>query len=385
MRAPSDPKYRPCLANGKRIPHTNELGMKSVRFDHPMLKESIQWDWVTNQERNLEKTRKVFQEFVDGEEWAEALGLLKTKARFPYLMSIRSEMSEGAFYRLLRGVLVTNETLRSFRNPLGRLLRRVDLDRVRPLMMARSELKFLQEQPERFLVWRGTGDCNLGWAWSCYEHVAHWYASRYASANTSQQGFVMQGVVNLSDVIAAFVADPKGHGTMIIDPDTVHIMKVNVVGSLCPFDSPEERWAEAERRGAAKRAEAKTQMEAARKTTIQVAETTTTTTKTCTTVTKQTAKMAVVESATVGAPGMTTEATTLTKTPSKTTRMAVAQQNAGTATVEVVKETRTLASAKNSESSGFCASLVGDGIPWYTPSLNSWGSRKPTESPNPSA
>jgi hypothetical protein len=244
MRKPPEAKYRPCLINGKRIPHTTDMGWRGVRIDHPMLKETIQWDMVAGQEGRLKKTREVFRNLVDNEEWAKALSLLHHKQRFPYLLSIKEEMDATTFYWLFRVILTTNETLRSLRNPLGRFLSKVNLEGIQPLLMTPGELRFFRKLPRELIVWRGTGDLSLGWAWTYLGEVAHWYASGYANENANQQGFLLKGSVQAADVVAAFIEHPKGHGTLIINPEKVHILKVDVVGSLCPYLSPEERWKE---------------------------------------------------------------------------------------------------------------------------------------------
>ena len=257
MRKPPEAKYRPCLVNGKRIPHTSPTGVRTYRIDHPMLKTKVPWANRYGEEAQLATSREAFRYFVDTENWAEALGLLEEKARFPYLLSVVDELSAETFYGLLKGILTTNETLRSLRNPLGRHFAKVDLEKVRPLLMSPAELRYFRKLPREFTVWRGTGDFSLGWAWTSLGEDAQWYASHYASGNTNQQGFLLKGCVQAVDVIAAFIEEPTGFGTLIVDPEKVHVLKVDVVGSMCPYVSPEERWQQIQKsRGAKPKAQA---------------------------------------------------------------------------------------------------------------------------------
>lgn len=241
MRKKVDAKFHPCEVRGKRIVTRNQFGLRSYRIVHPFLVLTGEPNGL-RPEDELQYRKDQFRDLVDAESWSEAIRLIREKRQFEYLKSIQRDLTDRDFYTLLRQILTSSQSLRSVGHPLKRYFSGVNHFAIGSLWMTNTELRFLKGLPLRsdLQVWRGTGDGSHGWAWTTSEEVARWYAARYAERNPSHQGIVLKGVVNKNHIVAAFLESPKGHGTLIINPDNVHLLKTEVVGSLCLGPSPEQ-------------------------------------------------------------------------------------------------------------------------------------------------
>lgn len=87
--------------------------------------------------------------------------------------------------------------------------------------MDEDDLKFLDELPEEFPVWRGAkklfartkeGDVQ-GLSWTTDKEKAKWFAQRYSWQGT---GVLLRATVKKEDVLAAFVG--RGESEIVIDP-----------------------------------------------------------------------------------------------------------------------------------------------------------------------
>ena len=214
---------------------------------HPLLQCTGNWDEVEVAKQELEERVALFLGAARKEDWLVCVGLLGPRYRVNFLNAISHKCSLKKFCELLKFVLTEGSLLRPQATLLHRTFKRLQARKAdgqdyRPLIMSSKELARFDALPDPIEVWRGSGDCDLGWTWTLDRYTARWYASQYAKANPRRQGFVHRARVRKEQVLALLSDLPVGQETVIIDPGTLTVISSKPFGVECRYRSPEKRY-----------------------------------------------------------------------------------------------------------------------------------------------
>jgi len=244
------PARRKTLALAIQRPEVRQLpGGTPQRFQirHPLLKITCNWDEQETAKQELEERVSQFLNAVRQENWLVCVGLLRPRYRVNFLNAIQDKCALRKFCELLKFVLTEGSPLKSQATLLYRTFKRlqalkVDGQDYQPLIMSSEELARFNDLPDLIEVWRGSGDCDLGWTWTLDRFTARWYASQYAKANPRRQGFVQKARVRKEQILAVLSDQPVGQETVIIDPGTLTVISSKPFGVECRYRSPQKRY-----------------------------------------------------------------------------------------------------------------------------------------------
>ena len=165
---------RKILALAIQPPEVRQLpGGTPQRFQirHPLLKITCNWDDQETAKQELEEKVSLFLSAVRQEDWLECIGLLRPRYRVNFLNAIHDKCSLQKFCALLKFVLTEGSPLKSQATLLHRTFKRLQTKKAdgqdyQPLIMSSKELARFSDLPDPIDVWRGSGDCDLGWTWT---------------------------------------------------------------------------------------------------------------------------------------------------------------------------------------------------------------------------
>jgi hypothetical protein len=211
------------------------------------MKRVYNWDEKEAVEQELKRKSSLFISAVRGEDWQVCVDLLRPRYRMNFINSIYDKCSLNGFCKLLKFVLTEGSPLKSQSALLYRTFKRLQARKAdgqdyQPLIMSSREFARFNDLPGQIEVWRGSGDCDLGWAWSLDRFSARWHASNYARASPRKQGFVHKAIVRKENVLALLSDQPVGQETVIINPGTLTVISSKAFGIECRYRSPEKRY-----------------------------------------------------------------------------------------------------------------------------------------------
>jgi len=220
---------------------------QKFQIRHPLLKCNCNGDEIEPAKREIEKRGSLFRSAVREEDWLVCLGLLRPRYRVNFLNAIKDKCVLRKFCELLKFILTEGSPLKAQATLLHRTFKRLQAGKAdgqdyQPLIMSSKELARFNDLADLIEVWRGSGDCDLGWAWTLDPYTARWYASEYAKANPRRQGFVQKARVRKEQILALLSDQPVGQETVIIDPGTLTVISSKPFGVECRYRSPEKRY-----------------------------------------------------------------------------------------------------------------------------------------------
>lgn len=218
-----------------------------LQVQHPLLKRVYNWGEKEAVEQELKVKTSLFLSAVREEDWQVCVNLLRPRYRMNFLNSIYDRCSLNKFCELLRFIFTDGSPLKSQSTLFYRTIKRLKARKAegqdyQPLIMSPEELTRFNDLPDQILVWRGSGDCDLGWAWSFDRFVARWHASQCARTNPRKQGFVHKAWVMKEDIFALLSDQPVGQETVIINPRALTVISSKPFGVECRYRSPEKRY-----------------------------------------------------------------------------------------------------------------------------------------------
>ena len=218
-----------------------------IQIRHPLLKCTCNWDEEEAAKQELKEKVSLFLSAARDQDWLVCVGLLRPRYRVNFLNAIKDKCVPRKFCELLKFILTDGSPLKAQATLLHRTFKRLQYRKAdgqdfQPLIMSSKELARFNDLPDPVEVWRGSGDCDLGWTWTLDRYTARWYASKYAKANPRRQGFVHKARVRKDQILALLSDLPVGQETVIIDPGTLTVISSKPFGVECRYRSPEKRY-----------------------------------------------------------------------------------------------------------------------------------------------